>query len=155
MNLSKERSSKMKKFNLDDTYEIKVIDNKVYWVEAREWENQSFEYEDENEPVQVLTDYLHGECEIVDSGTLVLHPAKDMTRDDNDASGFYEELEVLPEWRETECFVTDLDYAIPGIRYCKNGNHIPFDYALYVMEQQLGYYWNSVTKRFEKEAENE
>ena len=140
--------------SLDNTYEISVVDNKVYWVEAQEWENQSFEYEDENEPVQVLTDYLHGECEIVDWGTLVLHPAKDMTRDDNDASDFYEELEVLPEWRETECFVSGLDYAIPEIRYSKNGNHVPLDYALYVMDQDLSYTWNSVTKRFEKEVEN-
>ena len=141
-------------YNLDDRFEISVVDNKIYWVEAQEWENHLLEYEDENEPVKVFTDYLHGECEIVDWGTLVLHPAKDVTGDDNDASDFYQELETLPKWPETECFVTGLDYAIPEIRYSKNGNHVPLDYALYVMEQQLGYIWNSVTKRFEKEVEN-
>ena len=73
-----------------------------------------------------------------------------MTGDEHDASGFYEELYPLTKWRETECFVTGLDDGIPEIRYCKNGNHVPFDYALYVMERQLGYSWNSVTKRFEK-----
>ena len=140
--------------NLDNTYEITVIDNKIYWVEAQEWEDQSFDYEDENEPVRVLTDYLHGECEIVGLGILVLHPAKDMTCDDNDASDFFQELETLPKWLYTESFVTGLDYAIPEIRYSKNGNHVPLDYALYVMDQDLSYTWNSVTKRFEKEVEN-
>ena len=137
-------------FNLDDRFEISVVDNKIYWVEAEEWENYLFEYEDENEPVKVFTDYLHGECEIVDSGTLLLHPAKEITEDEHDASDFYEELYPLTKWRETECFVTGLDDGIPQIRYCKNGNHVPFDYALYVMERQLGYFWNSDTKRFEK-----
>ena len=70
------------KFNLDDGFEISVVDNKIYWVEAEEWENYLFEYEDENEPVKVFTDYLHGECEIVDSGTLLLHPAKEITEDE-------------------------------------------------------------------------
>jgi hypothetical protein len=138
------------KFNLDDGFEISVVDNKIYWVEAEEWENYLFEYEDENEPVKVFTDYLHGECEIVDSGTLLLHPAKEITGDEHDASDFYEELETLPKWHETECFVTDLDDRIPEIRNSKSGNHVPLDYALYVMERQLGYSWNSVTKRFEK-----
>jgi hypothetical protein len=139
--------------NLDDTYEITVSDNKIYWVEAQEWEDELGEF-DMIEPGQVLTDYLHGECEIVDLGTLVLHPAKDLTGDDNDASDFYQKLKNLPKWLETECFVTGLDTGIPSIRYCKNGNHVPFDYALYVMERQLGYTWNSVIKRFEKEVEN-
>ena len=140
-------------YNLDDTYEITVSDNKIYWVEAQEYQDELGEIENA-EPGQVFTDYLHGECEIVDWGTLVLNPARDIHTDDGDASPFYEELESLPKWGKSECFVTDLDTPYPAIRYCKNGNHVPLDYALYVMDQKLGYTWNSVTKRFEKEVED-
>ena len=96
----------------------------------------------------MLTDYSNGECEIIDH-ILVLHRAENFNLLEGDAREFNEELNASPKWLETECFVTDLDTPFPSIRYCKNGNHVPLDYAIYVLAV-LGFGWNPDSGRFEK-----
>ena len=141
-------------YNLIDLYKIEFSPGNFFcWTHAQDFENQSFDWGDETDPVKMLTDYSSGKCELFDH-ILVLHKAENFNLVEGDAREFDEELKASPKWLETECFVTGLDTGIPSIRYCKNGNHVPFDYALYVMERQLGYTWNSVIKRFEKEVNN-
>ena len=140
-------------YNLLNEYEISIVDGKVYWVSAEEWSPYNEGFTEYVEPDDIFTDYLHGEGEII-KGILVLHRPNEQTGDEADASRFYEELKAQPAWDGSECFVTGLHTPFPSIRYCKSGNHVPLDYAIYVLAV-LGYRLNPDSGRSEKIAPEE
>ena len=135
-------------FNLLEIYEISVVDNKVYWVEAAdEWSPHEAGFEDVD-PEVIFTDYEHGDGERVDD-ILVLNRPNQMTGDEEDATRFREELKGNPKWWATSYFVTSLDKKFPVIRYCHSGENTTFREAIYVM-LKLGFSWNPDTERFER-----
>ena len=145
-------------FNLFNEYEVSTVDDKIYWVSAEEWSPYEEGYADLVDPEDIFTDYQHGEGVIVDGGfgfdnILVLNKPNKMTGDEEDASSFHAELKTHPNWLETAYVVTSPD-RFPCIRYChRNGNNVSPTEAVIIMSK-LGYTWNSVTKRFEKEVED-
>ena len=133
-------------FNLLDTYEISVVDNKIHWVEADEWSPYEAGFTDLVDPDDIFTDYHHGEAEIIED-ILVLNRPNQMTGREEDASRFYEELKANPEWSATYYYVTSLNKRFPVIRYCHSGQHVSFGEAIYVM-LKLGFNWDPDSDRF-------